>query len=63
MTIIISFKLGVPYLITDSDGNFMDKGKYLRVWQKSEDGTWELTHDIWNSDVPLQTEVEEMEEE
>ena len=53
----------MPYLITDSDGNFMDKGKYLRVWQKSEDGTWELTYDIWNSDVPLQTEVEEMEEE
>jgi ketosteroid isomerase-like protein len=26
-----------------------DKGKYLEVWKKQEDGTWRLYRDIWNS--------------
>ena len=47
------------YVITDPDGNFMDKGKYLSVWQKSTDGNWQLTHDIYNSDIPIAVEEEE----
>ncbi len=47
------------FTITDPDGNFMDKGKYLSVWQKSTDGNWQLTHDIFNSDIPIAVEEEE----
>ena len=46
------------FTITDPDGNFMDKGKYLSVWQKAADGNWQLTHDIFNSDIPLAVEEE-----
>lgn len=24
-------------------------GKYMEIWQKQEDGSWLITHDIWNS--------------
>ena len=49
------------YVITDPDGTFMDKGKYLSVWQKSTDGNWQLTHDIYNSDLPIAVAAEEEE--
>ena len=44
------------YLINDTTGKFLDKGKFLNVWQKDSTGKWEMTHDIWNSDVPLPAE-------
>lgn len=25
-------------------------GKYIEIWQKQSDGTWLITHDIWNAD-------------
>lgn len=28
------------------------KGKYVVVWKKMEDGTWKLQVDIWNSSMP-----------
>ena len=40
------------YQLTLPDGALADKGKWLEVWQKS-DGQWELTRDIFNSDLPL----------
>jgi ketosteroid isomerase-like protein len=29
-----------------------DKGKYLTVWKKEADGTWEVLFDMFNSDLP-----------
>jgi uncharacterized protein (TIGR02246 family) len=29
-----------------------EKGKGLHVFQRQADGTWKLTHDVWNSDIP-----------
>lgn len=29
-----------------------DKGKYLEIWKKQEDGTWKVTRAIFNSDLP-----------
>ena len=41
------------YVISDPEGNFLDKGKYLSVWQKNQAGQWHITHDIFNSDLPV----------
>ena len=32
---------------------FTDKGKYIVIWKKGEDGTWRLHRDIWNSNMPI----------
>jgi ketosteroid isomerase-like protein len=29
-----------------------DVGKYMEVWRKEPDGTWKVTHDMFNSDLP-----------
>ena len=33
-----------------------DRGKYIEIWRRQEDGTWQLTRDIFNSDMPLPEE-------
>jgi uncharacterized protein (TIGR02246 family) len=30
-----------------------DSGKFIEIWRKQGDGTWKITRDIFNSDVPL----------
>jgi ketosteroid isomerase-like protein len=30
-----------------------DRGKYLEVWKKQDDGTWKVEADTWNSDLAL----------
>jgi len=42
------------FVTTDHDGNIMNKGKYLSVWQKATDGNWQITHEIHNSDIPIE---------
>lgn len=27
-------------------------GKYLEIWRKQQDGSWKVTHDTFNSDMP-----------
>ena len=44
------------YVINDSTGKLLDKGKFVNIWQKDPTGKWSMTHDIWNSDVPLPAE-------
>lgn len=29
-----------------------DTGKYMSIWTKQTDGTWKVTSQIWNSDLP-----------
>lgn len=36
------------YTLGTADGGVADEGKYLVVW-KSENGTWKLHRDIWNT--------------
>ena len=38
------------YLLKDTTGKELDKGKYLVYW-KQEGGKWKMFRDIWNSDV------------
>ena len=44
------------YVINDTTGKFLDKGKYVSIWQKDTTGRWVLTRDIWNSDIPIPAE-------
>lgn len=30
----------------------VDKGKYMEIWERGDDGQWRYTNDIWNSDLP-----------
>jgi ketosteroid isomerase-like protein len=34
-------------------GQVPDSGKYIEVWRKQSDGSWKITRDVFNSDVPL----------
>jgi ketosteroid isomerase-like protein len=38
---------------TPDMGDIKDKGKYISVWHQLPDGTWKLTADTWNSDMPM----------
>lgn len=40
------------YVIYDADGNEVDRGKWMQVGKKLDDG-WYAYRDIWNSDNPL----------
>ncbi|MBC2839860.1 DUF4440 domain-containing protein [Robiginitalea sp. SC105] len=39
--------------IQDSTGNIIneDKGKYINIWKKQNDGSWKCPADIFNSDL------------
>jgi hypothetical protein len=43
------------YVLNDSNGNLMDKGKFLTVFTFDND-KWIQTHGIWNSDLALPNE-------
>lgn len=34
-------------------GPMDDKGKWLGIYRKQPDGSWKLSYDVWNSDLPL----------
>lgn len=45
--------------MNDESGNLItDKGKYLTVWKKQSDGSWKVSADMFNSDMPLSINVE-----
>lgn len=31
-----------------------DRGKYIEIWERQQDGQWRITRDIFNSDLPAQ---------
>jgi uncharacterized protein (TIGR02246 family) len=39
------------YTLSDIDGNAVDRGKYIVLWEK-EDGEWKLHRDIWTTSLP-----------
>lgn len=41
------------FTLGDADGEMMDRGKYVVVWQQ-EDGEWKLHRDIWNSSIAVE---------
>ncbi|UZR97757.1 YybH family protein [Chondrinema litorale] len=51
------------FTIYNSEGTLVDKGKYLNVWQRNANDKWEVTHDIFNSDMPLPVQETNAQEE
>ena len=47
----LGYKVGT-YVITDPGGKTIDVGKYVEIW-RHVDGKWQLSHDIFNSDMSL----------
>ncbi len=41
------------FVVTNPADSLLDKGKYLSVWRKFPDGNWQLTHDIFSSDLAV----------
>ena len=37
---------GIPDAITDN-------GKFIQIWRQQVDGSWQVTVDVWNSNLPL----------
>lgn len=46
----MGYRLGT-YTIFAPDGSAIDRGKYIETW-RNEGGTWKISSDIWNSDMP-----------
>jgi ketosteroid isomerase-like protein len=53
--------VGGTFVISDSTGTILDKGKYASLWEKSADDVWQITRDIFNSDLPVMTISKEAE--
>jgi uncharacterized protein (TIGR02246 family) len=34
-----------------------DRGKYIEIWERGDDGQWRITRDIFNSDMPAQAQA------
>lgn len=46
------------YEISDDDANLLSKGKFINLWKRDEGGSWKITHEIWNSDLPEKNSIE-----
>lgn len=46
----IGYNVGT-YTLT-AEGTTVDKGKFMEIWRRSDNGEWRITNDIWNSDMP-----------
>jgi len=40
----------LTFIVNDST-QVPDKGKYIEVWKKQDDGSWKVVVDIWNSNL------------
>ncbi len=61
---VVRGNYNLTFTVSDSV-EMQDKGKYLEVWSRQEDGSWKLQYDIWNSDIApeedenMEIEIEE----
>ena len=51
----VAYEVGT-YEMTMTMGNapsMNDKGKYIAIWKLQEDGSWKVSAETWNSDMPV----------
>jgi ketosteroid isomerase-like protein len=49
----LAYVYGTYHLEMDTpDGPEADDGKYIEVWKRQADGSWQIAYDIFNSDLP-----------
>lgn len=51
----VAYEVGT-YEMTMTMGNgpsINDKGKYIAIWKLQEDGSWKVSAETWNSDMPV----------
>jgi ketosteroid isomerase-like protein len=46
----VAFRTGTYTVSTQS--NVVEQGRYLTVFQRQHNGSWKITHDMWNSEAP-----------
>ena len=46
----LAYRVGT-FTMAAPDGSPVDQGKFIEVWRQI-DGAWQMTNDIWNSDLP-----------
>lgn len=47
----IAYNVGT-YKLT-AGGELVDRGKFIEIWHRGDDGEWLMSNDIWNSDLPV----------
>lgn len=52
----IGYNIGI-YTMAGPGGTSIDRGKFIETWRRDADGRWRITNDIWNSDLPAQTDA------
>ena len=50
----IGYNVGL-YTLGSSDGEPVDRGKYIEIWRLEDDGRWRISNDIYNSDLPAKS--------
>jgi len=45
--------VSAKFLLRDMNNELMDKGKFIALFDKTVSGNWNMTHAIWNSDLPV----------
>lgn len=50
----MAFRAG-SFVLQDAAGKQLDRGKFIELWRKGADGTWKMSHDMWNSSNPPAT--------
>jgi ketosteroid isomerase-like protein len=40
------------YVVKSATDDVLDNGKFMEVWKHGAGGHWQITDDIWNSDMP-----------
>ncbi len=47
----IGYNVGL-YSLGTSDGEAVDRGKFIEIWRLGDDGHWRISNDIFNSNLP-----------